>query len=418
MGVKKTIPRRKKAETRRAPHVTISRADSRFDAARAVYIHIPFCKAKCYYCDFVSFPGYEALHQDYVEALITEISRAEPRGPIESIYFGGGTPTVLSDEQLSGILRAVFNQFVVEPDGEITVEANPGTVDTQKLRNLRRSGFSRLSLGIQAFDDETLARLGRIHSAAQALEAYHDTRKAGFQNISIDLMYGLPAQRLEDWRKTLDQAVRMGPEHASLYELSIEEGTKFAEMHKTGELEIPDEDARLEMYEAAIEALTGAGYEHYEVSNFARPNCRSRHNQVYWRNEDYYGFGAGAARYLDGLRCTMTKSVARYISDVRQGIDPVESCERLTGRALMGETIMLALRTSDGVDLKEFEHRFGLGLLEVYGKVVKSLREDGLIELTGQEVNSCPTERMRLTHSGLLLANRVGAEFVEAPAQH
>lgn len=375
--------------------------------AQAIYIHIPFCIAKCAYCDFTSYPGQGARHEEYVAALCQEIERAVPQAPISTIYIGGGTPTVLSAEQLSGVLGALFSRFEVEADAEITLEANPGTVDLAKLRALRGAGFNRLSLGVQALDDAVLRKLGRIHTVEQARQAYQNARAAGFDNLSLDLIFALPEQTLDKWGRTLAQAVELAPEHASLYELSIEEGTKFAELYAAGRLEIPDEDVRLDMYEAAIKTLTAAGYEHYEVSNFARPGRRSRHNQVYWRNESYFGFGAGAVRYLDGVRCNMTISVARYIADIRAGLDPTESCEQLTERALMGETVMLALRTTDGLDLRAFEARFGTTLAEAYGPIITSLQRDELVELT-------PTH-LRPTHQGLLLANQIALQFIEVP---
>lgn len=374
--------------------------------ASAVYIHIPFCRAKCYYCDFVSYPGLETRHREYVEALLIEISRATPEGEITSLYIGGGTPTVLAAAQLAEILGAVRARFQVADEAEITLEANPGTVEAAKLRALRRAGFNRLSLGVQAMEDETLQLLGRIHSAQEAIDAYRGAREAGFDNISIDLMYALPGQSMAQWQETLAWAVALQPEHASLYELTIEEGTRFAELFAAGRLPAPEDDLRLEMYEAAISELTSAGFEHYEVSNFARPRRRSRHNQVYWRNESHFGFGAGAVRYLNGERCALTKSVEEYIAAIRAGGEAAESCEQLTGRRLMGETVMLALRTSEGVELAEFARRFGVELTEVYGESVAALQREGLVEVAGG--------RLRLTHRGLLLANQASLEFVEA----
>jgi len=372
--------------------------------ARAIYVHIPFCVAKCHYCGFTSFPGQESLHQQYVSALIEEIALAESLSPVATIYFGGGTPTTLSAEQLTSILSAIFESFDVEGTAEITLEANPGTIDLAKAAALRGARFNRISLGVQSLDDRRLRKIGRIHTSQEALDAYQAVRQAGFANVSIDLIFALPTQTLAEWQNTLNRAVQLNPEHASLYELSIEEGAKFAEAYKAGLLIMPDEDTRLEMYESAIAALTGAGYEHYEVSNFAKPGFRSRHNQVYWKNESYFGFGAGAVRYLDGVRCTMTTSVEDYISRIQQGLDPADSCEELTGSALMGETIMLGLRTSDGVDLRAFEERFSTSLIEAYDEVLPVLYNDRLIDLTDTH--------LRLTHKGLLMADRVAAEFI------
>lgn len=347
----------------------------------------------------------QSLYQDYVDALISEISNARPRGRISTIYIGGGTPTALSAEQLSSVLRAITGHFDAAPDAEVTFEANPGTVDLTKLQALRSAGFNRISLGIQSLDDDLLKRIGRIHSSEDAVEAYRAARRAGFDNAGLDLIHALPGQSVADWRKTLDRVVELHPEHASLYELSIEEGTVFARQCAQGKLDLPDEDEKLEMYEAAIEVLTRAGYEHYEISNFALPGFRSRHNQVYWRNDSYFGFGAGAVRYLDGKRCSLTTSVEDYIAHIKRGEDPAVSCEELTGRALMGETVMLALRTSDGVDTSLFESRFGVPFEEAYAKVLPALLDSGLAALE--------QGRLRLTHRGLLLGDEVSAEFLE-----
>jgi oxygen-independent coproporphyrinogen-3 oxidase len=372
--------------------------------AQAIYLHIPFCRAKCHYCNFVSYAGLNELHDRYVEALKKEISRARPEAPITTIYFGGGTPTLLSERQLMEILRAIQSRFEVTPDTEITLEANPGTVDLPKLQALRLAGFNRLSLGVQSFDPTLLSRLGRIHTVKEALEAYQSARNAGFSNIGLDLMYALPGQSLLAWQRTLEQAIRLNPEHISLYELSIEEGTKLAADCQAGKLELPSEDLQIEMYEAAISTLTASGYEHYEISNFARPGFRSRHNQVYWRNDSYFGFGAGAARYLGGARAKLTDSVERYIELVEKGHDPAISSETLTGRALMGETIMLGLRLREGVDLVAFRQRFGEDLSVVYGEQIAALKASGLVEIADHH--------LRLTHQGLLLANRVMGEFL------
>lgn len=345
------------------------------------------------------------LHPAYINALVKEISSARPDRPISSVYFGGGTPTILRTGQLTTILDAIRTRFAVETDAEITLEANPGTLDPEKLQALRRAGFNRISLGVQSFEDEFLHTMGRIHTAQQALDAYTWVREAGFDNIGIDLIYALPGQSRMDWQRALDRAVLLGPEHISLYELSIEAGTVYAERLALGSITLPSEDDQLEMYEAAIRTLSAAGYERYEVSNFARPGFRSRHNQVYWRNESYYGFGAGAVRYLDGHRCTLVKTVPDYIKRIEQGHDTAESCEELTGRALMGETIMLALRTIDGIDLGAFEQRFGVSLLSTYEGILRELKDEGMVELTDTH--------LKLTYAGMLLADRIAQEFLE-----
>lgn len=341
-------------------------------------------------------------------ALILEIERAaqstSERSELGSVYIGGGTPTVLSSELLFAVLAAVTRSLGVEPDCEVTIEANPGTVDAPKLAALRQAGFNRLSLGVQSLDDDLLRALGRIHTADEALVAFDVARAAGFANLGIDLMFALPGQDMRDWRRTLEAAVGLGPEHVSLYELSIDEGTRFAELHAQGMLSLPDEDTKVEMYELAIALLTCSGFEHYEVSNFARPGFRSRHNQVYWRNEPYHGFGAGATSYLGGERACRLRDPMRYIEEVESGRDAIESRERLTGRALLAETIIQRLRMLEGIDLAGFAMETGVDLRSEFDAEIDTLSRRGLVEVSDG--------RLRVTRTGLLLMNDVAMEFL------
>ncbi len=304
------------------------------------------------------------------------------------------------------------------PDCEVTIEANPGTVDEAKLAALREAGFNRLSLGVQSFDDEFLRSIGRSHTRAQALDAYSTARKAGFANVGIDLIFALPGQTLSHWRGTLGTAAGLHPEHISLYELSIEEGTRFAELCAEGEIEPIDEDTRVEMYESAIDGLIGAGYEHYEVSNFARPGFRSRHNTTYWLNRPYYGFGAGATSYISGARARRVAHARDYIRAIKSDAsglafrpeasdvwpDLIEFSETLDPRARLGETIILGLRMLDGIDLARVRTETGLDALTEYAPQIDRLTARGLVELTDT--------RLKVTHRGLLLLNDVAAEFV------
>ncbi len=372
---------------------------------QAAYVHIPFCRSKCFYCDFNSVAGEESRAPGYVSALISEIRSAPVFGaPLSSVYFGGGTPTILRAGDLARVLREIVERFGVTGDVEVTIEANPGTVDFEKLRELRTGGFNRLSIGVQSFDDATLVRLGRIHTGAEAVEAFGTARRAGFESISIDLMYGLPSQDIDNWQRTLGSAVALLPEHISLYELTVEEGTPFGNLKRRCKLELPDESLQIEMYTAAIESLRAAGYEHYEISNFALPGHRSRHNQVYWRNESYYGLGAGASGYVGGVRYTNQRAVDSYIERARVSAGAVESSETVTGRQSMGETVMLGLRMMDGVDLAAFQDRYGVELTDVYASEVNDMLGRGLIELSER--------RMKLTWDGLLIANEVSADFL------
>jgi len=377
----------------------------RFTPARAAYVHIPFCRAKCFYCDFNSYPGMDELFGPYADAIIREITSAEPGDvPLDTVYFGGGTPTALPPAALSRILVAFEAHFGFSDNPEVTIEANPGTVDELALLEIRRAGFNRLSIGVQSFDDVVLSRIGRIHSSDDAREAFNMGRQAGFENISIDLMYALPGQTLSEWQHTLEAALSLGPEHISLYELTVEEGTVFGNLKKKCLIRLPDEDLQIDMYMLAIKMLTSAGYEHYEISNFALPGRRSRHNMAYWRNEPYYGFGAGASGYLAGIRYTNIKAPAAYIESLRLGKSVVDTSEALSGRQEMGETVMLGLRMLDGMDLNAFASRFGISLKDAYPTELAELEEKGLVELT--------ESTLRLTPAGLLIANDVAAEFL------
>ena len=377
----------------------------------SVYIHIPFCLRKCLYCDFTSYPGKEGLFEEYVEALRAEIRLAAARFPnvrVPTVYFGGGTPNVLSPDQLASILGEIRQSFDVSADAEITIESNPGLP-------IVRDGFNRLSLGVQSFHDNELQALGRIHTAEEAIETFC---AAEFSNISIDLMYGIPGQTLDSWRHTLDKALDLGPKHISLYSLTIEEGTPYWDMCQSGRLELPDNDIEADMYELAIEVLTSSGYEHYEISNFAKPGFECRHNITYWENRSYFGFGAGATSYVPGdagtgrrgdtvkkpARRTNVAGVEEYIRRINSGESGVESEECLAGKAAMGETMFLGLRMLRGVDVNAFRQRYGMTPQEAFPDEIADLVKRSLIEAT--------PDAIRLTHRGLLLANDVFAEFV------
>ena len=372
---------------------------------RAAYVHIPFCLSKCHYCDFDSFPGMGSIFDEYVRALICDIERTPAHAdPLATVYLGGGTPTVLPASGLARALGAVEKRFGLEPDAEVTVEANPGTVNEAKFAELRSAGFNRLSLGVQSFDDDFLGRIGRAHSSRDAVEAYHAARRAGFANVGIDLIFALPGQTLSHWETTLDMAIELNPEHVSLYELSVEQGTRFAELCAEGLLDLPDEDIQLAMYELAIAKLAPGGYERYEVSNFARHGFRSRHNQVYWRNEPFHGFGAGATSYVDGIRAHSFSDPQLYIEAVLSGSDAIDFSEELTGPPALAESLMLGLRMLEGVDLQKLSEQTGTDALAEFGPRIEVLEARGLLELTGA--------RLKVTHQGLLLLNDVLQEFM------
>jgi oxygen-independent coproporphyrinogen III oxidase len=372
---------------------------------RAVYIHIPFCISKCHYCDFNSYPGMREMFDSYTDALRTEIGTAADRETqAATLYIGGGTPTVMSDQQIYSMVEAARIALSLPDSAETTIEANPATVEQGKLEGLMTAGVNRISFGVQSFDDELLKQIGRRHTAEEARQAVIDARLVGFGNISLDLIYALPTQTLAGWRDTLRQAVNLGPEHISLYELTIEQGTPFADLLAQGELPLPGEELQIEMYAAAETMLEAAGYERYEISSFAMPGFRSQHNQFYWRNQEYWGFGAGAVSYIDGRRTKNVSGPNDYIRMIEETGSAIESSEELSPEARLGETMMLGLRMVEGVDCEDLRQRFGVDVRRAYKSELDRLTGQGLLETCGSHI--------RLTHRGTLLANEVMAEFV------
>jgi oxygen-independent coproporphyrinogen-3 oxidase len=399
-----------------------------------LYIHIPFCERKCPYCDFNSYAGLDALHVPYIEALTGEMGWLAQRGDWQAntVFVGGGTPTVLPLSLLAQVLDAARAGFRIPSDAEVTVEANPGTVDEAYLTGLRAVGVNRLSLGAQSFHDDELRLLGRIHTAAEIEVAFRAARRAGFQNVGLDLIYGLLGQALDRWCATLEQALSLSPEHLSLYSLTIEEGTPFAEWVARGDLPSPDDDLAADMYELAEETMDRAGYLHYEISNWAKEaSCESRiascerqhttrvspfvcqHNLKYWRNGAYMGVGAGAHSSWRGWRWQNLLSPQDYVVRMAAQGDgeapwdsPVVAGVEVIDEALaMGETMMLGLRLlEEGVLLSRFAARFGRSLLGVYRDELVVLQAEGLLERR--------PERVRLTRRGRLLGNLVFARFL------
>ena len=381
--------------------------------AISLYVHIPFCRAKCAYCDFNSYAGLEELHPRYVWALEQEARWFAARYPLKAatLYVGGGTPTSLSFPLLARTLEVCLRLFPPVEGVEVTVEANPGTVDEAYLRGLRELGTTRLSLGVQSFHDEELRLLGRIHTASEAVEAFRLARGAGFEVINLDLIYGLPGQALARWEETLRKALALRPEHLSLYALTLEEHTPLAQSIARGELPPLDDDLAAEMYERAEEILAEAGYLHYEISNWARGKAhRCRHNLTYWHNRPYIGLGAGAHSFFRGRRWHNVLSPHEYIrrmgSPGSEELPPaVEAWEEIDEGTEMAETMILGLRLlEEGVRFDEFKRRFGRELGEVYKEELRELEEWGLMEVSAG--------RVRLTRRGRLLGNEVFRRFV------
>ena len=374
-----------------------------------MYIHIPFCAVRCHYCDFNTYAGLEKYFEPYADAVREEIRQAAEeygRLPIQTIFIGGGTPTVLRPDQLGGILAACREHFAVAPDAEITSEANPGTVDQARFAALRALGVNRLSMGVQSFDEAELKWLGRIHSAGEAEQAFDAARAAGFTNINLDFIFGLPGQAPGAWARTLERAVGLGPEHLSLYSLTVEAGTPLADSVRRGRVPAPDDDLAADLYLASQDLLAAHGYAQYEISNWAKDaSHQCRHNLVYWRDEAYLGFGAGAHSYARDRRWWNVRPVPQYIQRINAGMLAVSGQETVGRRLEMGETMMLGLRlVLEGVGESGFRARFGVSLDEAFGEELAALTARGLIERL--------PARVRLTAEGRLLGNRVFAEFL------
>lgn len=392
-----------------------------------LYIHIPFCERKCPYCDFNTYAGLEALYQATVEALIAEMARwADPLAgrTISTVFVGGGTPTVLSPRQLEQLFVAVHRTFRVAEDVEITCEANPGAVDREKFAALRASGVNRLSMGVQSFQADELRLLGRIHSAKDARVAYDMARRAGFDNINLDFIFGLPQQSAEAWAQTLEEAISLQPEHLSLYSLIVEPGTPFFHWVNSGKIVAPDEDLAAAFYEMAMERLAQAGYLHYEISNWARrasstdsesetPHFACRHNLLYWRNEDYLGVGPGAHSHLrtsgNGSyieqRWGNVRPVRTYVRRTCEGKPLAEFVEDISPPLAMGESMMLGLRlVREGVRQDRFAALHGCSPSQVFENELRRLSAAGLLTLDA--------ERIRLSRRGVLFGNQVFLQFL------
>ena len=404
------------------------------DAAIALYVHIPFCETKCPYCDFNTYAAIEPLMPAYGDALRAEIARwgrlaagkAGAARRVSSVFFGGGTPSYLPAGDIAGVMGAIRSAFSVMPDAEITLEANPGDFTQSKLAAYLDCGINRLSIGIQSFDDGLLALLGRRHSAADAADAYRMAADAGFANISVDLMYGLPRQRLEQWRRTLDRALELAPPHLSMYCLTLEGGTPMERRVADGRMPEPDADLAADMYVLAQDAMRRAGYLHYEISNWALPGMRSRHNLAYWRNLPYLGVGPGAHSYMWGRRFANIRSPREYVrlmggdgarggdgasvcdaspDDVIRAVPVVGEVERIDPPLDMAETLMMGLRLDEGVSVAGFKERFGVAPAQRY--------PDAIAELTAQGLLQARDGALALTARGRMVANAVVSRFFE-----
>lgn len=357
----------------------------------AIYIHIPFCVKKCNYCDFLSVENNKNLMEKYVEALVKEI-RLYPKYIYDSVYFGGGTPSLLTKEQIEKIL----NELRIKENGEVTLEVNPKTVDKDKMKELRSIGINRLSIGIQSFDNKKLKELGRIHSVEEGIETYKNARKAGFNNISLDLMFSLPGESLEDVKENMKKLILLNPEHFSIYSLIWEEGTKFYEKLKKGDYKETDNFLEANMYEYIIEFANKNSYNHYEISNFCKKGYKSRHNTKYWENKEYVGVGLGASGFVEGIRYKNQVKFNSYYDSILIGEKPLMEVEKINKKSM-----------------EEYRHILGLRLLEEgiepsdeveYKEIYKELEGKNFLK----KING----KYLLTKKGLLLANDVFEKFI------
>ncbi|MBE0446962.1 MAG: radical SAM family heme chaperone HemW [Actinobacteria bacterium] len=376
----------------------------------AIYVHIPFCKQKCVHCDFNSYSGLDSLHRAYVGALVSEIALQAPALrnssdndlSVSSVYIGGGTPTLIDPAHIDAVLHAIANHFSITRDVEVSIEANPETITLERMAVLKEAGVNRLSIGFQSLDNRCLQVLGRKHSAMQAIDAFNAARETGFDNINIDLIFGIPGQTIANWASTLEQVTLLDPEHLSCYSLTIEPGTVLEREIAMGLVETPDEDVQADMFTYTIESLRESGFEHYEISNYAKLGKRCRHNLTYWNNGDYIGFGAGAHSKMLNIRFSNIASPAEYIKSVESGSCIAEVID-LSIEDEMSEMLFLGLRKTEGINLEEFKTRFGRPLHAVYGAQVDDLIRNGLVTWD---------DRLRLTSRGILFGNEVFSRFI------
>lgn len=367
-----------------------------------LYIHIPFCKQKCKYCDFKSYSGMEKCENEYVKALCLEIDKRVNK-KVSSIFIGGGTPTYLSEEALS-ILKKSIDKVEKADYIEFTVEANPDSITKEKLEILKSMGVNRISIGVQAFQDDILKVLGRIHTKEQFMKSYKLVRKIGFSNVNLDLMFGLPNQKIEDWRYTLDSVIKLNPEHLSCYSLIIEEGTPFYKMYEIDQLDIPSEDEVMEMYSMTISKLKESGYDQYEISNFSKQNRECKHNLLYWDDNEYIGCGVAAHSYLDGKRKRNEDTINKYIDMIKKDGTAIVETHTNSVKEDMEEFMFLGLRKTKGISIKEFKERFEKDIYEVYKDVIEKYVEQKLLMLSG--------DRLFLSKRGVEISNSVMSEFM------
>jgi len=373
----------------------------------SLYIHIPFCEKKCYYCDFSSYGGKKHLIDDYITSLKKEIvlyKSVLDDYKINTIFFGGGTPSILSGNQIAEIMETVDKYFSIEAGAEVSMEANPGTLTYDKLKRYYESGINRLSIGLQACQNNLLRTLGRIHSFENYIKNLEEARNAGFSNINTDLMFSLPGQKKSNWEESLEKIVSLEIPHISAYSLIVEEETPFYDWVKNRKILLPDEEVELKMYHYTIEYLEKNGYNHYEISNFAKPGFQCKHNLIYWQNKSYIGLGSGAHSYFNKKRFSNVNQIEEYISLLKESKVPIENETDVSIKDEISETMFLGLRMMEGVSIEEFTKRFNISPFEIYKSQINKFKEQNLLYWDEKHI--------KLTQKGVDLSNIVFQEML------
>lgn len=373
-----------------------------------IYIHIPFCKQKCFYCDFCSFANKNEMQEKYVEAVINEIKNIthKEKYTVTTIYFGGGTPSILNPEYIKNILQEIESSFKILDDAEITIEINPGTVNEEKLKKYKEYGINRLSIGLQSANDKILKKIGRIHDYKQFEETFFYARKCGFKNINVDLMIGLPTQTIEDVKQTLEKIIQKNPEHISVYSLIIEEGTIIEKLINENKLQLPDEETERIMYWTVVNELKENGYNQYEISNFSKKTHESKHNTNCWKQKQYIGLGTSAHSYLNKKRYSNTNNIEEYIKNIQENniSKNITIHEEQTEESTMNEYMLLGLRMIQGININEFKQKFKTDPTIKYKKILEKLQKENLIQITKTSI--------KLTKQGIDFGNIVWEEFL------
>lgn len=373
-----------------------------------IYIHIPFCKQKCFYCDFCSFANKNEMQEKYVETVINEIKNIthKEKYTVTTIYFGGGTPSILNPEYIKNILQEIKSSFKILDDAEITIEINPGTVNEEKLKRYKEYGINRLSIGLQSANDKILKNIGRIHDYKQFEETFFFARKCGFKNINVDLMIGLPTQAIEDVKQTLEKIIQKNPEHISVYSLIIEEGTTIEKLINENKLQLPDEETERIMYWTVVNELKENGYNQYEISNFSKKTYESKHNTNCWKQKQYIGLGTSAHSYLNKKRYSNTNNIEEYIKNIQESniSKNITIHEEQTEESTMNEYMLLGLRMIQGININEFKQKFKTDPTIKYKEILEKLQKENLIQITKTSI--------KLTKQGIDFGNIVWEEFI------